>query len=132
MAKPNRRRSRKQLAGVSYTEADWQDVLSRYGNKCLKCGASVNITIDHVIPISCGGDNTKTNLQPLCRKYNREKDDTIVDYHADSEMTVILVESRWRIVFSLLDYKLDEPSRELSSVEREFLVLQAQLPGKVR
>lgn len=53
-------------------------VFTRDGSECVECGASENLTIDHVTPYSKGGSDEADNLQTLCglcnsRKGNRER-----------------------------------------------------------
>lgn len=48
--------------------------------KCLKCGSSKRLTVDHVVPISKGGSNTLLNLQCLCYGCNRQKGANTKDY----------------------------------------------------
>lgn len=55
------------------TEGDWDDVLSRHNHKCIACGTNNDIVIDHIMPLSRGGTNTKDNIQPLCRSCNTSK-----------------------------------------------------------
>lgn len=50
-----------------------KDVLAKTGGKCAACGSKNNVEIDHILPISKGGDSSAENLQPLCRKCNRSK-----------------------------------------------------------
>ena len=52
-----------------------EETYSLYGKQCLQCGATKELTIDHVVPRADGGVATPTNLQPLCRKCNEEKAD---------------------------------------------------------
>ena len=55
-------------------------VLERDGNKCLKCGETNALTMDHVVPESKGGKFTLQNLQTLCVWCNEEKADKTIDY----------------------------------------------------
>jgi 5-methylcytosine-specific restriction endonuclease McrA len=51
-----------------------QRVFKRDGFRCVYCGVSKNLTIDHVIPKSRGGGNTWLNLVTCCKNCNRVKD----------------------------------------------------------
>jgi len=50
-----------------------QKVFDTYGIVCLQCGATDNIEIDHIVPLSRGGTNLFENLQPLCKTHNSAK-----------------------------------------------------------
>ena len=52
-------------------------VYRRDGGRCVYCGSTENLQIDHIIPFSKGGASTVENLQLLCAKCNREKSDHI-------------------------------------------------------
>jgi len=41
--------------------------------ECVFCGATEDLTLDHIIPVSKGGENTKSNIQRLCRRCNSSK-----------------------------------------------------------
>ncbi len=69
----HRRRARIKGNGGSCSPAQWLAVLARYGNKCQRCGSAESLTRDHIIPISKGGSDDHTNLQPLCRDCNTRK-----------------------------------------------------------
>ena len=56
-----------------------QRIFKKYGQLCIHCGSSNNIEIDHIIPLSKGGEHSEFNFQPLCRKSNRKKRNS-VDY----------------------------------------------------
>ena len=49
-------------------------VFRRDNHKCVYCGSSKNLTIDHVLPKSRGGGNTWANLVTCCKSCNRIKD----------------------------------------------------------
>lgn len=64
----------------SHTQAEWNAILGIYGGRCLRCGAKgVKLTKDHVIPLSEGGSNSASNLQPLCGSCNSWKGARIID-----------------------------------------------------
>lgn len=57
-------------------------IQSKFGNRCAYCGEKLkykNLTLDHVIPKSMGGDRSEGNLYPACRKCNRSKRDLSVE-----------------------------------------------------
>jgi len=80
MAAVHRRRARLAAAPGSYTAAEWNDLCDRYGNKCLRCGCAGPLTKDHIVPLSRGGSNDISNLQPLCSTCNKSKGAKSVDY----------------------------------------------------
>ena len=55
-------------------------VYGKYGKKCLACGTTKKLSIDHVIPISMGGENNLDNMQPLCKPCNSRKGSNTTDY----------------------------------------------------
>lgn len=72
------RRARR--AGTSldthHTEDQWQELLKICGHRCVCCGrhqSEAPLTRDHVIPLSKGGLDAITNIQPLCRNCNSMK-----------------------------------------------------------
>lgn len=52
-------------------------VYRRDGGRCVYCGSTENLQLDHIIPFSKGGATTIENLQLLCRKCNLEKSNHI-------------------------------------------------------
>ena len=61
-------------------------IYERDGNKCLKCGSVENLTIDHIMPLSKGGNNSNNNLQTLCAECNMSKGIKFADYRADKSI----------------------------------------------
>jgi 5-methylcytosine-specific restriction endonuclease McrA len=59
------------------TAKEWLDILEKYNYKCIYCGKRLidafDVTRDHIIPISKGGNNTKENVVPACRSCNSKK-----------------------------------------------------------
>lgn len=70
----------KRKNGGSFTAEEWKALCFQYGYKCLKCGQSVELTVDHVVPVSKGGTNDISNIQPLCLSCNSSKGAKTVDY----------------------------------------------------
>ena len=52
-------------------------VYRRDGARCVYCGSTENLQIDHIIPFSKGGATSLENLQLLCQKCNLEKSNKI-------------------------------------------------------
>ena len=48
-------------------------IFGRDGNKCRRCRNTENISIDHIIPVASGGDESLNNLQTLCKSCNSAK-----------------------------------------------------------
>lgn len=55
-----------------------EKVFKNDGYKCLCCGSKEDLTVDHIIPISKGGNSSYYNLQTLCNKCNSLKDNKII------------------------------------------------------
>jgi 5-methylcytosine-specific restriction endonuclease McrA len=48
-------------------------IMKRDGYKCLYCGATENLTLDHILPSSRGGDDSWENLCSCCGSCNVKK-----------------------------------------------------------
>ncbi len=48
------------------------EFLNNY-SKCSFCGETENLTLDHIIPVSKGGENISQNFQVLCQSCNSRK-----------------------------------------------------------
>ncbi len=83
------RRARKLNNGGSYTTAEWQALCEQYGHRCLACGASVPLTVDHIVPISKGGSNDISNIQPLCMPCNLQKGVRAIDYRPKDDILAL-------------------------------------------
>lgn len=80
-AQRNRNRAMRLECEGCYTAAEFKALCNRYGNTCLRCGSgNAPLTPDHVVPLSLGGSNWITNIQPLCRGCNSQKNVKIIDY----------------------------------------------------
>ncbi len=69
----------------SYTIEEFGALCEKYGNACLRCGdRDAPLTPDHVVPLSLGGSNWITNIQPLCRRCNSWKNARVMDFRPDT------------------------------------------------
>ena len=50
-----------------------QVVYARDGGICQCCGSSQSLEYDHIMPFSCGGTSSVSNIQLLCLQCNRSK-----------------------------------------------------------
>jgi hypothetical protein len=48
-------------------------VFARDGNACVECGATADLSLDHIHPWSLGGPDVVPNLRVLCRPCNSRK-----------------------------------------------------------
>lgn len=64
---------------MSIRNVDRKFVLERDGYQCVLCGATDDLTLDHILPQSRGGSGRPINLRVLCRSCNSSKGDRIPD-----------------------------------------------------
>ena len=77
-----KRRAAKKNGG-SFTAQEWADLKKKYNHTCLRCHRSepeIKLTPDHVLPLSKGGTNDISNIQPLCYSCNSRKYNKHIDY----------------------------------------------------
>lgn len=79
IAQQKRRQRISNNGGGKLTPKMWLTILDYHGYKCLLCGSSNNLEIDHVIPVSLGGGNNFSNLIPLCKRCNSIKRNKFID-----------------------------------------------------
>jgi 5-methylcytosine-specific restriction endonuclease McrA len=73
--KEARRKSQKAGLLATLTVDEWEEILDEYSHLCAYCGVQGEMTQDHVIPLSRGGDYTKDNIVPACKSCNSSKRD---------------------------------------------------------
>lgn len=70
--------ARKRNAEGNFTIEEWNKVLEKHNYRCANCHTTENLTRDHIRPLSKGGTNFISNIQPLCRSCNAKKSNKIV------------------------------------------------------
>jgi 5-methylcytosine-specific restriction endonuclease McrA len=64
------RRKENEAKGPNPRKVSGKTIRSTIYKPCVVCGATENICIDHIIPISKGGTSHPKNLQTLCMRCN--------------------------------------------------------------
>lgn len=70
------REYRERGASGRHSAKEWRELLDRTGHRCVKCGtpeSEAKLTRDHIVPITLGGTNDISNIQPLCGRCNFSK-----------------------------------------------------------
>lgn len=84
VAKANNRRRRRAAKNAGkghFTVEEFDALCSAYGYACLCCGVTDRILeADHVVPLTRGGSDEISNIQPLCGECNRRKFTATIDY----------------------------------------------------
>lgn len=73
----------KNAPGRGLTMDQFYEICADHEDHCLMCLRQFErstLTIDHVVPISCGGAHDVDNIQPLCSRCNKQKGTLAVDF----------------------------------------------------
>ena len=63
-----------------------EGIKARDGHKCVYCGSTENLTVDHIRPKSKGGTDTADNLATACRPCNQAKGSMHVDVFLQNQL----------------------------------------------
>lgn len=63
----------KRANGTGVTTQQWEDIVRKYNYRCAYCGRKCYLTVDHVIPVSKGGEHSPCNIVPACVECNSKK-----------------------------------------------------------
>ena len=86
------RRALEQKCAGSFTMKEFFNLASLMQNHCPACGKFVEInsfTVDHIVPLSRGGNNDISNIQPLCIDCNRHKQTKTVNYLIQPDSSIL-------------------------------------------
>jgi 5-methylcytosine-specific restriction endonuclease McrA len=76
-----KRRAAKHASRGSFTADEFKALCESHDNKCLACGdGEAALEADHVVPLTEGGSDDISNIQPLCGSCNRKKFVNTIDY----------------------------------------------------
>lgn len=79
----HKRKALKRQSNGSFTLKEWEIVKKQFNYTCPMCfkkEPEISLTIDHIIPLVQGGDNTIKNIQPLCKSCNCRKGTKIIHF----------------------------------------------------
>lgn len=66
------RKRRREIPG-SHTLSEWEATKRAHAFRCAVCNKRKALTRDHIIPVTRGGSDDITNIQPLCLSCNASK-----------------------------------------------------------
>ncbi|MDQ2732100.1 MAG: HNH endonuclease [Armatimonadota bacterium] len=98
---------------------EWRDCLARHDYKCVRCGSSANLSIDHIVALTHGGRNTIDNVQALCTACNTSK-------NARRTLTEVLTDE---LRAALSVYCIKHAVTEVDAIRRALaLMLNMEIP----
>jgi hypothetical protein len=95
-----RRALKRQARLVPYKTKDLHNHFLKFGNCCVYCGTTENLTADHFIPLIKGGPDCLGNIVPCCCRCNSSKNqaDPLIWFQAQPFFQL----EKWRNILSLL------------------------------
>lgn len=112
------------------TPAVKQQLRVKFNNKCVKCGSTEDLSIDHIVPKWLGGSDNIENLQIMCRTCNWKKGHTPPLWYRLKH----LFTNFWYNQYIKLEAKLfsfnENNQAGLQSLKDQFKNLEAKVNGK--
>jgi 5-methylcytosine-specific restriction endonuclease McrA len=82
-----KRRAARHASRGNFTVEEFEELCESYGNRCLACGnTEAVLEADHVVPLTRGGSDNISNIQPLCGSFNRTKFVNIIDFRLNTNI----------------------------------------------
>lgn len=79
-----------------YSEEERKIIYDRSNGRCALCGQKLlldNMTIDHIVPISMGGEDSLDNIQASCFACNQFKDNILPDVFLNRIIKIFLYQT---------------------------------------
>ena len=80
----------------TYSKEERKIIYNRSGGRCELCGQRLlleNMTLDHVIPLSMGGEDSMENLQAACYACNQFKSNILPEDFMDRIIRIFLYQT---------------------------------------
>jgi len=105
LVKINIHKRKAKLKGLdhSYNKDQWEECKKYFNNKCAYCGKEENLAQEHFIALSKGGEYTRNNIIPACKKCNSSKRDK--DFFIWYSKQKFYNKARERFILKYLNYK---------------------------
>ena len=75
-----KRREQFKANGGSHTANEWRMLCELRNWCCAACGRKCPLTKDHIVPVTEGGGDDISNIQPLCGPCNSRKNNRTMDF----------------------------------------------------
>lgn len=79
-----------------YSEEERKIIYDRSGGRCALCGQKLlldDMTIDHIVPLSMGGEDSLDNIQASCFACNQFKDNILPDVFLNRIIKIFLYQT---------------------------------------
>jgi 5-methylcytosine-specific restriction endonuclease McrA len=101
--KTQRYRANKRTLPNELTHEQWVGIKNHFSNKCAYCGKEEMLEQEHFIPSSNGGEFTKNNIVPACRRCNASKNSkSFFEWYPNTEY---YSKQREKEILKYLNYK---------------------------
>ena len=106
-----RRHSVKKDLPHTLTTKQWNNIKTKFKNKCCYCGDEKPLQQEHFIPLSRGGEYTTNNIIPACQNCNSSKNNSnFFEWYPKQEY---YSKEREQFILKYLGYKEDKQQLKL-------------------
>lgn len=80
----------------TYSKEERKSIYNKAGGRCELCGCRLvleDMTLDHIVPLSMGGEDSMKNLQTACYACNRFKSNILPDDFMDRIIKIFLYQT---------------------------------------
>lgn len=104
----------KKIKRKNYSLQERKMIYARNNGKCALCGRNLNfedMTLDHIVPLSRGGEDNLDNIQPTCKADNQFKANILPEDFTERITAIFMYQMEkkysgktwWKIVHKVLE-----------------------------